>query len=556
MFLVAAAGYLVAAGILTLKYNIIFGDSMSRVANAHFVLFSRDPHLSAIGFVWNPLPSALMLPFVPLKYLLPVLVERAFLSNIESALFMAGAVYALHGILADLGARRIARLALSLLFALHPLILLYAANGMSEAPLLCFLLLAARALSRWALNEEPKQLVAAGVALALAYLSRYGAIGSGAAAMTLVFVVTLLRTQGSWRSRRAAALTDTAVVGTPLAATMILWAVVSKVIVGEWLPQLSGAYSFSGQVNRLGTEIRSVIGEDMGERAAYLARQWLGLQPLALVAALLVAVIALRRRDLRAVPLLCVLGANLAFDAYAFLSGKSFGVIRYSISFVPLTIVLAGLILATPPGTARESLADVPRRVAQRRLALPAAALAMVGVLLMVPGLFTGASTLLDRELAYEDSQKLMGVFRPERAEVADRAALEGVNVERRLARYLDRKRLPRGSVIHDTASSAAIPLNSRRPTQFVVTSDRDFERAVADPALFQVQYLVVPTQQVSFNALNNAYPDLYEKGAGIAVLEKEFKTAGYGPDWRIYRLNQAADSGAPGTPDPRQSGS
>src|SRR5690349_4617983 len=44
--------------------DVFFIDSLSRTANAFYVLFSRDPHLAAVGFVWNPLPSLIQLPLL------------------------------------------------------------------------------------------------------------------------------------------------------------------------------------------------------------------------------------------------------------------------------------------------------------------------------------------------------------------------------------------------------------------------------------------------------------------------------------------------------------
>ena len=64
LFVAATAVYLLAGWSL-IHFNIIFGDALSRVANAYYVLFSRDPHLPAMGFVWNPLPSFSVLPPAP-----------------------------------------------------------------------------------------------------------------------------------------------------------------------------------------------------------------------------------------------------------------------------------------------------------------------------------------------------------------------------------------------------------------------------------------------------------------------------------------------------------
>ena len=91
-FWLPLALYLAVAWLLVLTDGYIVGDAWSRVGNASYVLFSRDPHLAAIGFVWNPLPSLAMLPLLPLKAIWPPLVSAGFAANIVSALFMAGAV--------------------------------------------------------------------------------------------------------------------------------------------------------------------------------------------------------------------------------------------------------------------------------------------------------------------------------------------------------------------------------------------------------------------------------------------------------------------------------
>src|SRR5437879_12022009 len=99
-------------------------------------MFSRDPHLAAIGFVWNPLPSLAVMPVLALKVLWPALARQAFAGNLVSAAFMAGAVVEVAGILADLGARRWLVAVLTASFALPPLVVLYGPHGVSEAHLL------------------------------------------------------------------------------------------------------------------------------------------------------------------------------------------------------------------------------------------------------------------------------------------------------------------------------------------------------------------------------------------------------------------------------------
>src|SRR5438309_6829994 len=125
--------YLAVAVVLVFGANVILGDALARVANAYRILFSRDPHLASIGFVWSPLPSLAELPLLPLKAFWPDLASRGFAGNIVTAAFMAGAVYQLWAFLRELALSRLMRLGLTAAFALHPLIVFFGANGMSEA---------------------------------------------------------------------------------------------------------------------------------------------------------------------------------------------------------------------------------------------------------------------------------------------------------------------------------------------------------------------------------------------------------------------------------------
>ncbi|MGH9074970.1 MAG: ABC transporter, partial [Acidimicrobiales bacterium] len=217
VFTLALAGYLTVAALLVFHYHILVGDALARVANAYYVLYSRDPHLAAIGFVWNPLPSLAEILLLPFKALWPALVTDGFAGNILSAAAMAGAVAALNGTLAEARLRRPVRCLLVLGFAAHPLVVLYAGNGMSEAPFLLFLLLATRTLARWLRSGGVAPLVGTGVALGLAYLVRYETLAPGAVATGLVLVVGYARAAGDRRRRRDTALVEAGLVAAPFA---------------------------------------------------------------------------------------------------------------------------------------------------------------------------------------------------------------------------------------------------------------------------------------------------------------------------------------------------
>ncbi len=74
-------------------YNVYVGyyhtDGISRVANAFYVLYSRDPHLGAIGFVWNPLPSMIDMVFLLFYPWIPAMASKGIAGVLMCAIFAA-----------------------------------------------------------------------------------------------------------------------------------------------------------------------------------------------------------------------------------------------------------------------------------------------------------------------------------------------------------------------------------------------------------------------------------------------------------------------------------
>jgi 4-amino-4-deoxy-L-arabinose transferase-like glycosyltransferase len=189
---------------LEVRHGFILGDSLARVSASQSVLFSREPHLAAIGFIFTPLTAMVQVPIIAASPLLPVLSERAFSATIMSALFMAGAVVQVLSMGIDRGLPRWYGVSIAALFALHPMIVFYGSNGMSEAPFVFFMTWAVRRLILWMVDDDVHHLiVAGGIAMGLAYLTRYDALACVAAAGILVAVTTYRRAPGAPRKRRA-----------------------------------------------------------------------------------------------------------------------------------------------------------------------------------------------------------------------------------------------------------------------------------------------------------------------------------------------------------------
>ena len=494
--------------------DLLPGDAMSRIANGYYVLFSRDPHLAAIGFVWNPLPSLMLLPFLPLGLVFPPLTQEGLLAALASATLMTATVAVAYDVLRRTGLARVPRLMLTAALAAHPMTLLYAGNGMSEACFLLCLMVAVRALYRWLAEDRVELLVPLGLALALGYGARYEALAPAAAVTALVGLVTFLRTTGSRARRWALARTDAVVAGLPPVLAVLLWAMASKIIVDQWFATFSSIYGNSSQVGTNATYIASVTGDDLAGRTSYWLEQLIGLSPFALVLVAAGLVVAWRRRDARVLAPITVLGSVLAFDALAFLTGTSFGWLRFNITVVPMAVLLAGFVIArrpaatgvvpgtapgVVPGTAPAGV--VPRTAPAapapsagagptsrpappggsavvRRIATVAV---IVSALVAIP---STVAVLARPELSREESEWVT-------ADGADRRRGLAL-VDRQVAADLDAMGLPEGAVVTDAAYAFGVVLASDSPRQFVITPDRDFAAVAGDPTRHGVRFLLL----------------------------------------------------------------
>ncbi len=82
VFAAAFAVYAAVGYWLQVRNGFIMGDALSRVQAAQSVLFSRDPHLAAIGFIFTPLGAMAQLPAVMLSPLWPDLTARGFAGSL------------------------------------------------------------------------------------------------------------------------------------------------------------------------------------------------------------------------------------------------------------------------------------------------------------------------------------------------------------------------------------------------------------------------------------------------------------------------------------------
>lgn len=561
LFILPLALYLVGGWFLAFRWQSIFGDAQSRLANGYYILYSRDPHVAAIGFVWMPLMSLSVLPLLLLKGIWPALGQHAFAANIMSAVFMATAVHNLRRILLAARTPTAPRIALVILFALNPMVWFYGANGMSEALFLCCLLYSVRYLARWLAEPVVQDLARAGIALALAYLTRNEAALGAVVATIAVVGATALRAAQPMRRKIMTAITDACIFALPFAAASLGWALISWIIVGDPIQQLH-VLEGAGQVEG-GTGIDT--GNLVRQAYPHVLHSVFGLAPLLPLLAAAAVVILVRRKDFRPLAPLALLGGTLLFTTATALARINGGFLRYYIVAIPLSFCLAACLAASPAplpdGTMRAGGGRVARRL--RSLGLrrgghgqhvrhwtvtgPTALGCVVAVVLAAPGVATAAVTIHDPHFGQEEFAQLRSLFIE-----GNHDSRDGFGAENAMAHYLDGLHLATGSILVDNVNGCvpALILLSRHPAQFVIPNDQDFARALADPVTHRVGYmLAVPPQGLgALDAVNRTYPSMYEDGSGLGVRVDGFHFA-YGgcPAFRLFKL-----FGAPAGPTNR----
>lgn len=552
LFLASAVGYLAGGLWLSFAHDSVMSDALSRTANGYYTVFSRDPHLAAVGFVWNPLPSLAQIPLLPLARLWPAFACRGVAATVQSALFMAGAVVYFRRVCHELGAGERVAWALTALFAVHPEIAYYGMNGMSEGSFLFFLFAAAAALTRWVRTGVAGPLAAAGLALGACYLTRYEAVAAGLVTTAFVGGVSYWRAGAdggaSAGGRRSTAVADMIILALPLVFSFTVWAITSSLIIDSPFAQFTSANGNSAQTRLSAGGISSVVDQPGGP-LGYLFDQSRLLEPFGLPILAVAGWLCWRRRDVAPLAPVAVLGGAYAFSVAALLAGQTFGWLRFSITIVPVVLLAAATVLRPPApadGRVAWSAAADPPPVATGRHRATACRLATryrryaaptVVLLMLLTAQPATARGLLNPLLAREESYFLTQIFAPGRASPEQRRVVHRYVQDRELARWLDAQRLPAGAVLLDAADGYEVVLASQRPDQFAITPDRDFGERLGDPGGHGARYLVTRVVSASSpaDAVAHAYPHLATDPAFRLVRVE--RDPGDLPAWHVYAV-------------------
>ena len=503
-------------------------DANSRAAFAGYTVMSRQPHLGAIGFVWQPLPGLVQIPLLPAHVWWPSLKTEGFAAAVQSALFMAGAVVLIRRIALDRGASTTVRWLAVAAFGLHPMVILYGANGMSEASALFLLTWACRRLLRWIQTGAVTDAAVCGIAVALTFLSRYEAVVVAACVAVTIFAISTVRNRGNGGLRVAAGfgVHDAAVFWLPTLGAVVTWHATGWLLTGNAMAPLASHFG-----NRAHVEASDVGGtrDALGAigTSETIAATVFGMQPLIFVVLAIVAARAVRLRNIDIIAPMAVFGSLLVAHSAAIYLTSTVGWFRFFISAVPLTVVALLVVSGSPrspgqPGPATGTRWAAPVLAAVLMSSLPVA-----------------WSSMLNPAVGKEELP-LRSVIWPDQHARDNYRALWTADMARDTARWFDDQQLPPGSVVANMFPLGATWLASENPEQWVLRSDYDFFTKLNHPDETGVRYIVVsaPSGLSDLDAINNRYPTLWEDGAGFATLVLKVTDPRGNEQFRVYRIN------------------
>lgn len=498
----AALVYLAVGLVLGLRYGLVPVDAQSRVANAFFTIAGRTPHLASIGFVWNPLPSVLEIPFVAMRALWPPLVQAGIAAVIVSAACGGIAVLYMHKTLVLLGLQRSWGVLVTLIFALNPLIVYYAANGMSDIMLLSAMLGAGYCAMVYAVNRSVRAIVGAGLWLALGFGYRYEA-AIYAVMLALVLVpLTVIGPRGS-RSKGASVL---ALLGVPITYVGGLWLLANWVIMGSPLYFLNSSYSnlASTSTGAYATPYLSAAYHDPVLALWFVTIHVIMYPPLILGLLAVGWWIAQGKSTPFMWILLAAGAAEPLVQGVAVLLGASAGWERFFIFNVPLGILLGAVALVRARGRWRAAVVVVLALGNVGTLVASNSAVLGHGANQVIPQIASGAHVQM---------------------------SVASGQINSYLAGH------PHMVVLVDSFLGWAIVVQSSHPTQFVTSNDPQFKQAVADPQSY-VNAILVPEPRphnvTMLDAVNRRYPSLWSGRLPWTHLLATFS----GPKhWRLYAI-------------------
>ena len=459
--------YVLVGWWLKYRYHFSVNDAISRTNDAKAMILSRDPHAAAIGVYWMPFPTVFQIPFVAI---LEPLRRVEFAGPASTALLSGGTLVVLGKLGRDLGLSRVTTFLITAAYAINPVILYYAANGMAEAAEFFFIAVALWGLLRFLRDSRNSSAVIGAAGLTGLAMSKYEALPIVLlVAVVILFLHLRKLPRGDWHQTAL----DASIIVLPAVFFVAAWLIYQKFILGSFF---AFAHVGIGTAHAAGArpEVRSVVGS-ASRTAAFVVKWILFFFP---AAALLVPALLLPpwRRMLGGFAIAATGILSVLMTAYYIYRGHSVGEPRY---FTPMIIIGTIAVMAVA--------ARLPRPSLSRWLVDPFAIF-----LVLVAGYSGGVAEAANKTSVEGEArvfQLVNGLYDAHADPNTDHSTQY-----RQAAARLDSMLQPGDRVFIDERYDNGVVLDSYKPKQIVTNSDRDYEQLASPTGIeARIGWAVVP---------------------------------------------------------------
>ena len=493
------------------------GDSLSRTANAFYVFFIEPPHLGAIGFVWNPLPSLLQLPLVLFYPIFKGMVTNGYAGTIVTAAFSALTCSAIYMNYRKARVSIFGSIVITLLFCFNPYIFVYGLNGMSEAIFFYFILCITISFTNW--EDDPTKvnnLIKISIFLALAFLTRYEALPLAVAILLAVGLWALNTKEGSFVKKWSKFEATCTVLFTPLVYAIIIWILTNWIIMGNPLYFLNSVYSNVGQsstildVNLINAvhNIKGVMTV-MGMKIIYFLPIVLGVFVLKIINK------SIFKKN--TIYFTFFLVSIAALQAIMIFKGVSANWIRYYAYILPIGVAWYPYEIS--------KISTNPKRI-------------FATILTIIFFVFTSFSVYyaMGIKTIAHDEYLMVHSF-----DISDAGSNGGISdIDLKTSSYIN-KNCSDGKILLDTFMGFKIVVNINKLENVVTSSSYIFHDAINAPVKNKIKYIVIPNPTSknksenlsSLDAINKRYPNLYKDGATWCTQLVEIDSS-----FKIYKVN------------------
>jgi hypothetical protein len=515
--------FLIAAVFFFYVLDVFNRDALSRSVDAHNVLYSRDPHLGAIGLVWPPIPTMMR---VALLQLTSPFGLAEFTGPITSVIAAAGCVVLFNRILTRFTLSKNTRIVWIAASIANPVTLYHLVNGTAEAAF-AFAFLAV-ILASLQLRARPERAVLGmGIAGGLAFWVRYEAVAiMGMAVVGFGLMAYAYRRDPAWRSRPRleSLLVALAFPGIFLGG---LWLSFNYTAEGDALFFYRGPFSINAAPdvakNAVDHALRYAYHSPVGT-VRYVVERTFQLSFLFPIAVLGVFWVSLKRREMDGTVLALLAVSTLALQAYQTYTGTIAPWLRYWIYLPILTPILLAWLARQYP-----MLLRAHGHVVWIRMAL-------------IPMLFLLGNALsygaMGREEVSPDEQLVVYEIAGDEERVESLRTTSNFPDRDVVHQMIPVLESTEGTILVDVQEASVLILEFHETDRLIINTDRQFDSVLEQP-IGQTDWILLPDPaakgaELSRDAIYTRYPTLYD-GAPWLELAQEFD--GEMVDWRLYRV-------------------